>query len=468
MPSSIVRGARLVICWLGVSLGVSQAAWAQGISNSSLQPFVIAVEPVIGRNGAVGGIAIDTRGVLNRVQVAKTGKLRGIRGQGVQRIPEEMARVANCRKVSLRGIAQALAECRAQEQPLPGEVLFLAGLQRIQYLLVYPEQHDVILAGPAEGWKVTAGGDVVGETTGQPVLRLDDLLVALRSARAAAQAPGITCSIDPTAEGLERLNRLLATQQLQMSRGAVSTMEKTLGASVITITGVAPDTHFAQVLVAADFLLKRLAMNFEPAPVADLPSYLQLLQQSDEPAPTAITFRLWLAPKYAAIARDPDGLAWELNGSSVQALTEDRVVLRDKQVRDAAQVNPLARRWADRFTEEFEPLAAALPVFAQLRNCIDLAVVGAILAQEKSLERTGREVAQLLDSRQVEPAHYAVPKTTPSRASFVQRGDAFIVSISGGVDLDAWGQLKRTLVRPTLASLRTKSTPREAARWWWD
>ena len=29
----------------------------------------------------------------------------------------------------------------------------LAGLHRIQYVIAVPEEHDILLAGPAEGWK---------------------------------------------------------------------------------------------------------------------------------------------------------------------------------------------------------------------------------------------------------------------------------------------------------------------------
>ena len=43
-----------------------------------------------------------------------------------------------------------------------------------------------MLAGPAEGWQIDDQGHVVGSKSGQPVLQLDDLIVALRTAKAAA------------------------------------------------------------------------------------------------------------------------------------------------------------------------------------------------------------------------------------------------------------------------------------------
>ena len=39
---------------------------------------------------------------------------------------------------------------------------FLGGLQRIEYVLVYPDRQDIVLAGPGEGWMVDEMGTVVG------------------------------------------------------------------------------------------------------------------------------------------------------------------------------------------------------------------------------------------------------------------------------------------------------------------
>ncbi len=84
------------------------------------------------------------------------------------------------RKVSLRRLEEAIAECKTNNKPLPDEIKYLAGMQRIRYVFVYPELQDIVIAGPGEGWKINEQGEVVGKTTGKPVLLLDDLLVALR------------------------------------------------------------------------------------------------------------------------------------------------------------------------------------------------------------------------------------------------------------------------------------------------
>src|SRR5690606_5279897 len=118
----------------------------------------------------------------------------------VAAVPAEMDGPLGLRRVSLRQLEAALAQL-GQHDPsqLPEEIQCLAGLQRIQYVLVYPEEQDVVLVGPAEGWRINELRHPVGETTGRPVNQLEDLLVAMQAAFASDEP--ISCSIDPTEEG---------------------------------------------------------------------------------------------------------------------------------------------------------------------------------------------------------------------------------------------------------------------------
>jgi hypothetical protein len=97
-----------------------------------------------------------------------------------------------------------------------------------------------------------------------------------------------------------------------------------------------------------------------------------------------------------------------------------------------------------------------------------LAVVAAIIAKEGWLTGAGQETSLWLDARQLDAPRYRAARLTPSRASYVPRGREYVVSISGGVDLDSWGVLQRVAVRPTLNTIRTSGLPRDAKLWWWD
>src|SRR5262249_20274112 len=154
-------------------------------------------------------------------------------------------------------------------------------------VLVYPEERDIVLAGPGEGWKVDEEGNVVGVKTGRPVLRLEDLIVAFRTVDNARRG-GISCSIDPTPEGRQRLHALISRAEKAPPLG---TMKRALGPEIITITGVPADSRFARILVSSDFHMKRMGMGAEPTQVKGFASYLHMLQQST--ADEAPTPRWW-------------------------------------------------------------------------------------------------------------------------------------------------------------------------------
>ena len=151
---------------------------------------------------AVGGISINSDGLIANASVDTLGKLRAERVRLMQRLPADLQASASLRKVSLRGLEEAIEESLRTNKPLAGRHRVLAGLQDIRYVFVYPEQKDIVLVGFGEGWQLDRHGNFVGVTTGKPVLLLDDLLVALRTAATTARG-GISCSIDPTPEGIE-------------------------------------------------------------------------------------------------------------------------------------------------------------------------------------------------------------------------------------------------------------------------
>ena len=132
-------------------------------------------------NQAVGGISINADGLLDNASLDAVGKLSQLRAEALQKIPAELGQAAALRKISLRGLQAAIDQWRKTSKALPDDIRYLGGLQQIRYVLVYPEQNDIVLVGPGEGWKVDAHGDVVGVKTGRPVLLLDDLVVALRA-----------------------------------------------------------------------------------------------------------------------------------------------------------------------------------------------------------------------------------------------------------------------------------------------
>jgi hypothetical protein len=307
-------------------------------------------------------------------------------------------------------------------------------------------------------------GNVVGASSGRPVLLVDDLMAALRAAQA-SNITGISCSIDPTPEGIQRLKQISGSLSAdQGARRAANQMEQALGPQRITVTGVPATSHFARVLVAADFRMKRLGMNFEPAPVAGMPSYLDMLSGRGSGLQNMMP-RWWLAPNYEPIRRDADGLAWELRGTGVKCLTEQDFMTAAGGREHSGQSEPIAQKWADNFTAKFEELAREDSTFGQLRNVMDLAVVAALLAKEGLTEFAGLDMPQLTGGTALE--QYPAPRTVASQASLLKKGRNWIVSVSGGVQIFPWQVADRTEVASDLAAARPQSPAADSAAWYW-
>ena len=215
-----------------------------------------------GRNRSVGGVVVEPNGVVRQATSHEVVEYLMRMRLDMDQATPDMNGLVELRKVSLRGLEMAIQDAlENNEGRLPNEVKYLAGMQRIRYVLVYPEQNDIVLAGPGEGWKLDDNANAVGVTTGQPVLRLDDLLVALRTVNA-ARTEGISVSIDPTPEGRRRFDQFMG-QQRAFNRSVVAGLTKAMGPQEITYTGIPTGSHFARVLMVADHRMKRYEMNFE-------------------------------------------------------------------------------------------------------------------------------------------------------------------------------------------------------------
>ena len=111
--------------------------------SSRLQPLLLVVRvPGLARaqfvQQQVGGVSIDARGVVNNVRIDELNELKRERQRAMQAVPGELKGAA-MRKVSLRQLEAAIAEHRKGGTPLSDDMRYLAGLQRIQYVFVYPE-----------------------------------------------------------------------------------------------------------------------------------------------------------------------------------------------------------------------------------------------------------------------------------------------------------------------------------------
>ena len=436
----------------------------------SLAVLLVTCQPTFAggfvRQNAVGGVSIDAEGVVSNPEVGDPERLAAVRESGLGNVPTDIAAQSPLRFVSLRALEAIVAENKEAGLPIPDEVLLMAGLTRIQYVLVYPEQKDIVLAGPAEGWRIDDMGNVIGDKSGRPIIALDDFMAALRSAMANPGA-GMSCSIDPTPEGLARVQKLVPSFTSNTGpEQAANAIAEALGYQTISVTGVPTTSHFARTMVAADFRMKRLAMGFEDSPVAGMPNYLQILGKRHGKVTQNMLPRWWLAPSYDPILRDQAGLAWEIRGQGVKCMTEQDYVNAQGEKTSTGKAGGPANQWADTFTEKFEELADSDSSFGNLRNVMDLAVVSTLIVREGMAEQVSLDMPWLTQKYQLD--EFNAPQRVATQTTFIRAGGQWMISASGGVQIIPAEILAEDETTETIAAVAGQEAKVASEAWWWD
>lgn len=421
--------------------------------------------------GVVGGVKIDASGVLTSQTEVLPPAVKAQIQAGLQQADANIAKASDLRMISLRGLEAAITRAKDEGTPISSEINYLAGLQRIEFVIVSPETNDIILAGPGEGFKLNDQGVVVGENSGTPVIHLEDFLVAMRAVESARTGQGISVSIDPTEKGVQQLTQFYS--QLKNSRtpfhpAMQPKVEQAMGEQMIKLTGVPADSRFAQVLVAADYKMKRLAMGLEPAPISNFPSFMEMAQKAKVKNMTTAP-RFWMECNYDSIGKSADGNVWQIRGKGVKALTQESMFDKEGKRSIGEKQNRFAMKWADLMTDRFEELSKAEPAFRELRNMMDLSIVAAVITREKMSEKVGLETPAILGltDAAVTPSR-AVAKVVPAQCSFVRIANSWLVSASGGIQLDSWGVAQNSEVVADVAKVAAVALKKTGDSWWWN
>ncbi len=424
------------------------------------------------------GVAIDAAGVLEfRALDDPTGRLHAERVAAAKAsLPADVAAPSELRKVSLVRLEQAIRkELDAGRQP-DDAMRRLAGLQRLQYVFYLPESRDIVVAGPAEGWAPDAMGRPIGLTTARPVLELQDLIVALRAYPPGSRnKPFIGCTIDPPQEGLARLREfqqtvpkvIPAARRAQTAAYVAQGMEQSLGLANVRVFTVSPQTHFAQVLIEADYRMKLIGIGREPPPVK-MTTFVGALSAPRE----SVLARWWFTPNYDCVRVTLDRLAMELVGQGVQLLAEDKAVGPNGALGAGAPPGKASEAFTTSFTEKYPEIAARSPVYAQMRNCIDLLVAAAFVRQQDFYGRAAWSATTFLDEAALPVQTLHTPKQAPCVAHSFWKGNRLLTPAGGGVSIQADLALEDARLLPdqngALAARRGEMATPADNRWWWD
>ena len=353
------------------------------------------------------GVWVDPTGVMKKLAPETDRSLAAARRQAAAVLASGNPRRSSAlRKVSLTRLEREVQLLHALGRVPDESMLSLAGLQRIKYVFFYPETGDVVLAGPAGDWRRDEEGRVVDIEKGRPVVQLDDLVVVLRNAL--GKDPQFGCSIVPTKVGLaaaQAVNDKWSAGSLRPGQRDkwLKELRDGLGQQDIEYYGIDPRTRAARVIVEADYRMKLVGMGLEEGTLG-VTSYLDSIEVAKGQAPPPMSvLRWWFTLNYQALKATPDRDGFEIRGPGVQVLSENEFLTQRGDRVHTGKSDELTAKFAGSFTKHFETLAAKYPVYADMRNIFDLALVAALLEKPRPARpgrlapdalRTGRRISR--------------------------------------------------------------------------
>jgi hypothetical protein len=308
--------------------------------------------------------------------------------------------------VSLKTLQSSLAACKGRGS-CPNQLEQLSGITRLLGFVVDEKNHDLLLVGRTE--------------TGVPSLHLEDFVVALRAAwMKYARLQGNTyvysnpgCSIDPDPAVISQLDavgrRIGSASSPQAVERAIGEWRATCKQpQSVRVLGIPFDTHFAQVMVSADYDMKTLADGTTQIKIPGLIGVSDMMLETEKEAvaahqPISVSpnlNRFWFYPG-ANVYDESKGLVL-VRQCPVQLLTEQMYALGGKIVGEET-VDPLADAFRYNVTELYGELGRVRPIYRELENVFRFVAVATTI---KAKYPQAVDLGYFLDQ-------YPVPAPTP-------------------------------------------------------
>ncbi|MEM6474196.1 MAG: DUF1598 domain-containing protein, partial [Planctomycetota bacterium] len=281
-------------------------------------------------------------------------------------------------------------------------------------------------------------------------------------------------SIDPTAEGLQRMQDFLASVRgrVQPSDAArlAQGLKQNLGLQTVSIRGIPTDTHFARVLVEADYRMKLIGIGLERLPMR----FQSYVDRANPSAVAANAMERWyFQPRYDGISVSEDGLAMKINERGVELVGENERVAGGRRVA-TRRVNKASQAFCNDFTEKFPAIAEKVRIYAELRQLMDISIAAAYI-QEQDFYGQASWAMPVLGNESVYPVRrYTAPEQVETAVNAIWKGRTLMTPLGGGVQM----QPRKALDSETLVvdregrNLEIKQsagpTGLTEGQWWWD
>jgi len=439
----------------------------------------------LGGPGAIApfptGVYVDSEGTLKRVtQLSNDSLLSSIHDTSkILAGNQDVSSQSVLRKVSLTRLEKE-AQLRWALGRDPTDIMQnMAGIYEVKYLLVYPETGEIVIAGPAGPWHVNPEGRHVNTSTGRPVLQLDDLVVLLRNA--IKEHGKFGCAITPTQDGLKNAQEYIDVTSAKPIHPRqrdpwLKGLRDAVGKQDITVHGIDPDTRVGQIIVEADYHMKRIGMGLEDG-TAGVPSYLEMVTiPPGGSAPPMDVLRWWFTLDYRNISTTKERNAFALQGPGVKVLSENEHLDAQGQRIHTNTSTALNATFARNFSTNYAAMAVKYPIYAELKNVFDLAMICSLIENERLADQVDWSMTHFGPKGGYQVTTSAAPKVVDTIMNMrVIDKKHIIAGVSGGVSFDPAEMLTDEKISIDEYGLMTADhkeggVPKTIKHhgWWWD
>ncbi len=322
------------------------------------------------------------------------------------------------RAVSLKTLQQKL-KAFDKNSVFPDEITRLGGLNTIEGYIVDAVNRDIILVGSV--------------IPGLPPLYLEDFIIALRNSWLEyAVLRGHTyyysdpgCSIDPNPSVIQELMAIGKSKKESSSDNKEEYIAEwnSIGKSpqTVRVLGIPFDTHFAWVMVKADYDMKSLVDGSDSL---DCPGFSSLMDMTMEAAKDSILKgerapissyslnRFWFFPGKNQYQEDKNVVIIEK--CPVVLLTEEQYINKGK-IAGSGGSDPLALKFAESFAEKYNEISGQRLIYIELENLFRFVALAKIMKFMSVQEKSGLDLGYFL--KQYSVPKISVDRTLPGRTN---------------------------------------------------
>ena len=244
------------------------------------------------------------------------------------------------------------------------------------------------------------------------------------------------------------------------------------------VWGIDPRTNAARVLVEADYHMKLIGMGLEEGTLG-VTSYLEAAKRAAPDTPPEMSvLRWWFTLNYQAVMSTPARDAFECLGTGVKVLSENELLTATGERIHTGESELLNRQFARSFTQHYDTLAAKYPIYAELRNIFDMAIVAGLIQSHDLSGQVDWSSSHLSDVHACPVRLGPLPSEVESVINSIELDrQTLLAGVSGGVAVDT-----RALVNPDAIRVddyglmeaahgsarfdHRRHPPHDA--WWWD